>query len=192
MATDFSETSTPINHHYITSHSRRPFIHRRAKFRSHTPTGTWTDFSDGEICGFGRDVDDYWSFIECNILSTCNIYRRFEKHFIVKWQIREFLRNLYNIWFVLNTSPAEAPSSRVFNMSHLMSTSCTIPFSLKWRCRFVRCWCYDIAFTVHSYCSAIQLISFSSHLFFLICRQYRIVRMVEEWKGKFLYTYCRN
>jgi len=36
----FSETSTPINHHLMKSHSRRPLIHRRVKFKSHTPTGT--------------------------------------------------------------------------------------------------------------------------------------------------------
>jgi hypothetical protein len=97
VAIDFSENSTHINHHYMTSHSRRPFIHRRAQFRSHTPTGTWTDFSYGDIRDFGRGVDDYWSFLECNTLPTCNIYRRFGKHFIVKWQIRGFLRNLYPI-----------------------------------------------------------------------------------------------
>ena len=58
-AVGFSETSRPINHHYMTSHSKRPCIHRRLKFTSRNPTGTLIDLSDGFIRGFRRGADDY-------------------------------------------------------------------------------------------------------------------------------------
>lgn len=155
------------------SHSRSPLIHGHVQFISHTLTSTWTDFSDVTFVTFGdvstiievfSDVTPCRPVVLIDVSESIMLSSSWSSGRSVDFS------EIY-IWFAQNTSPTEAPSSRVCNMFHWMSTSCTIPFSLKWRCRFVRCRCYDIAFTVHTYCSVILLISFTSHLLGRVCLQ---------------------
>jgi len=155
------------------SHSRSPLIHRHMKFRSHTPTGTSTDSQTVTFATFwevSMIVEVFSDVTPCQPVILIDVSENIMLSYSWSSGRSGDFSEMY-IWFAQNTLPAEAPISRVCNMFHWMSTSSTIPFSLKWRCRFVRCRCYDIAFTVHTYCSVILLISFTSHLLGRICLQ---------------------